>query len=135
MTDCIFCKIVNREIPADIIYEDDHTLAFVDIKPVNRGHSLVIPKQHSTDLLEAKEQDLIALTKTVQKVATAVKKALGASGINISANNGAAAGQVVFHTHYHIIPRFAADGLTPWPHHDSEPKTRQELAEEIKKHI
>jgi len=133
--DCIFCKIVTREIPADIIYEDDNTLAFLDIKPVNRGHALVIPKKHSADMLSASDADLIETTKITKKIAKAIVLATSAAGVNVSTNNGAAAGQVIFHWHYHVIPRFTADGLIPWPHHDSETKTRQELAEEIKKNL
>jgi histidine triad (HIT) family protein len=131
--DCIFCKIINKEIPSDIIYEDENTLAILDLRPVNRGHALVMPKKHTADFLSTDDDTLIKTTLAAKKVAEAVGKATTAAGLNISTNNGAAAGQVIFHLHYHIIPRFQSDGLTPWPHHESEPKTRKELAETIKK--
>ena len=133
--DCIFCKIVRGEVPAEKIYEDENTLAFMDLRPVSRGHALVIPKNHSADFLSAQDTDLINATKTAQKVAAAIMKGIGASGINITSNNGSAAGQVIFHLHFHIIPRFANDGLKPWEHKESESKTRAELAEIIKKNL
>ncbi len=135
MTDCIFCKIINKEIPSDIIYEDDSTIAILDIRPVGRGHALVIPKAHSADFMSTGDQVLGMINLKVKKVAQALVKTLNASGINITTNNGAAAGQVIFHLHFHLIPRFSSDGLVPWPHHESEPKTRKELAEAIKKQL
>lgn len=135
MENCIFCKIVAGEIPSDKIYEDDSVVAFLDVKPVSRGHVLVIPKKHSSDLLSADDATLLDLMPKVKKVAIALVKAVNAHGINISANNGAASGQIIFHLHFHLIPRFTNDSLTPWPHKDSEPKTRALLAEEIKKQL
>ncbi|MBI2355843.1 MAG: HIT family protein [Candidatus Doudnabacteria bacterium] len=130
---CIFCKIVNKEIPAEIVYEDDSVVAFLDIRPVSKGHTLVVPKKHSNDFLSTEDDVLEALIPEIKKIGAAVMKAVGAHGMNISTNHGAAAGQVVFHLHFHLIPRFSNDNLMPWPHGDSEPKNRQELAEEIKK--
>ncbi|MEO8065748.1 MAG: HIT family protein [Candidatus Doudnabacteria bacterium] len=135
MTDCIFCKIVNKEIPADIIYEDDRTLAFMDIRPVSRGHVLVIPKLHSEDLLSTDDETLRDLIPKIKIIATAVMNAVDADGINLTTNHGAAAGQVIFHMHFHLIPRYKNDGLKPWQHHDSEPKTRAELAVLIKNNL
>lgn len=115
MQDTIFAKIIRREIPAEIIYEDEETLAFLDIAPVNEGHTLVVPKKPFRNLLDdVDEGTLLALMKTVKKVADAVKKATGAGGINVVANNEAAAGQVVFHLHFHVIPRFADDRVSRW---------------------
>lgn len=133
--ECIFCKIINREIPSDVVYEDGQTLAFLDIHPVSRGHTLVIPKKHVRDLLDADEDTLKSVMMRVKKVAHAVMKATGADGFNLSINTGEASGQVVFHLHFHIIPRFKTDNLKPWPHMDSEPKTRSEIAEAIKKSL
>ncbi|MBN1376822.1 HIT family protein [Candidatus Woesearchaeota archaeon] len=113
--DCIFCKIVKGEIPCAKIYEDKEFLAFLSIGPVNKGHTLVIPKEHSKNLFDfpkAEESDLVEFLK---KVADAVVKGTGADGFNLSLNNGKAAGQLVFHTHFHIIPRFNNDGLKSWP--------------------
>ncbi|MDP2656761.1 MAG: HIT family protein [bacterium] len=115
MNDCIFCKILNKEIPAEILFEDDETIAFLDIRPISKGHTLVIPKEHSTDFNDTSREYLMAITQTVKIVSRAIMKALGASGFNIGVNNGESAGQVIFHAHWHVIPRFDRDGLVPWP--------------------
>jgi histidine triad (HIT) family protein len=133
--DCIFCKIVAGEIPADKIYEDEKVLAFLDLRPSNKGHALVIHKTHSDDLLSSTDSILNDLMPAIKKVAAGILKATGALGFNLSANNGQAAGQVIFHLHFHIIPRFANDGLKLFPQKDSEKSARQQLAEEIKKNI
>ncbi len=110
----IFSKIINREIPATIVYEDEYTLAFLDAHPVNPGHTLVVPKKYFKNLYDIDSETLAHIAETVQKVAIAVKQAMQADGINIHQNNDEAAGQVVFHTHTHIIPRFAGDGIVHW---------------------
>ncbi len=113
--DCIFCKIANKQIPAEIIYEDKKIMAFLDIAPVHPGHALVISKEHHQTMLETPDElarDMIAVAK---KVALAVVNATNAQGINFGINNGEAAGQVIWHTHYHVIPRFTNDGLKLWP--------------------
>ena len=112
--DCIFCKIVKGELPATKIYENEASLAFLDINPVNIGHVLVIPKEHHANIFEITEKNLLEVVKTVKKVSHAVKKGLKADGINITMNNEAAAGQVVFHLHIHIIPRTINDGFEHW---------------------
>ena len=109
-SDCIFCKIVAGDIPASKIYEDEDTLAFMDIGPVVKGHALVIPKQHHDPITGTPPETLQKLIVTVQKVAQAQIDGLGAKGINISQANGALAGQVVSHIHFHVIPRFENDG-------------------------
>ena len=131
---CIFCKIAGGAIPCDKIYEDNASLAFLDLRPVSKGHALVIPKAHSADFLSSNDEVLAELMPKVKKIGQALMKAVNAQGINITSNNGPAAGQVVFHLHFHLIPRFNSDGLVQWPHHDSEPKTRAELANLIKKY-
>ncbi len=103
-TNCIFCKIVQGGIPAIKVHEDDDTLTFMDIQPASPGHALVIPKTHAANLLEIAEADLVTVTRTVQRVARAVRKALAPDGIRIVQTNGTAAGQTVFHYHVHIIP-------------------------------
>ncbi len=133
MADCIFCKIVNKEIPSDIFYEDDEVLAFMDIRPVVRGHALVLPRKHSEDFVSTDEKTLKELMPRVRKIAEALMKAVNASGINITTNNGASSGQAVFHLHFHLIPRKGGDNLAPWPHQEVEPKTRKEIAELMKK--
>ncbi len=108
MTDpnCIFCKIVNKEIPAAIIHETDDFLAFVNTQPVNFGHSLVIPKNHFDNIYDLPKEVLEKLGEELQTVSVGIKKAMKAEGINVDMNNDAAAGQVIFHAHFHIIPRF-----------------------------
>jgi len=114
MSACLFCRIVRKEIPSAIVYEDDDALAFLDITPVTPGHTLLVPKEHSRNTLEAPDETLSRLAPVVKKVARAVQTAMEADGINININNEPAAGQVIFHTHIHIIPRFADDGLRLW---------------------
>lgn len=114
MDDCIFCKIVARELPAEIVYEDENTLAFLDIQPVNKGHTLVIPKKHTVNIFDIDKETMSAIYEAARIVSKAVKKGTGADGINLNNNNGAAAGQEVFHYHAHIIPRFANDELSHW---------------------
>jgi len=106
----IFQKIIAREIPATVIYEDADTLAFLDIGPIIKGHTLVIPKTPYLTLAEAPEETLAALMRVCKIVAAAQMKGLGADGVNIIQNNGAAAGQEVPHLHFHVIPRFTGDG-------------------------
>lgn len=111
----IFEKIIAREIPANIIYEDEDTLAFLDIAPNNPGHTLVIPKVHARNLLDISEESWLAVMRTVRKLAPIIKEAVDADGINLAMNNESAAGQVVFHAHVHIIPRHEGDGFTHFP--------------------
>jgi histidine triad (HIT) family protein len=114
MDDCLFCKIVRREIPAEVVYEDEHALAFLDIRPNNAGHTLVIPKTHAVNIFDIEEEVLADVWKAVRKVARAVRSATAAEGENINTNNGAVAGQIVMHYHVHVIPRFAGDGYELW---------------------
>jgi len=109
MTDCIFCNIINGDIPSYKIYEDDYTYAFLDISQVTKGHTLVVPKKHSQDLLETEPEVLAHVIKSVQKVAQMVDTALDPDGINIIQNNRAFADQSVFHLHFHIMPRYQDD--------------------------
>lgn len=113
--DCIFCKIIAREIPGQIVAEDEHTIAFMDINPATRGHALVIPRRHSRDLLEIDETDLAATIAGAKQIAARVKERLGADGVSLLNSCGAAAWQTVFHFHIHVIPRYTDDPLRlPW---------------------
>jgi histidine triad (HIT) family protein len=113
--DCIFCKIVAGSLPATKIAEDERTIAFMDINPATRGHALVIPREHSRDLLEIDAADLAACASTAQKVAATAKQRLEADGVNVLNACGAAAWQTVFHFHFHVIPRYRDDPLRlPW---------------------
>ncbi len=113
--DCLFCKIIAKELPAQVVYEDADTLAFLDINPINPGHVLVIPKKHSADVFEIDEENWAAVMKTARIVAHALEKALKTDGINIGMNNRAGAGQMVFHAHVHVMPRFEGDPHKSWP--------------------
>lgn len=113
---CVFCKIVAGELPAHKVYEDDETIAFLDIQPVTPGHALVIPKDHFENLYTTPVLTWVRMQMTVQKVALAIKHATNADGINIQMNNETTAGQVVPHAHVHIVPRHEKDGLVHWPH-------------------
>ena len=124
--DCLFCKIVAGDIPSTRVFEDERTIAFMDINPGTRGHLLVIPREHSADLLEIGEQDLAACALTAQRMARLVKERLGADGVNLVNSCGAVAWQTVFHFHIHVIPRYAGDPLRlPW---QPTPGDRDEIA-------
>jgi histidine triad (HIT) family protein len=113
--DCIFCKIVARELPATIVDEDELTVAFMDINPATRGHALVVPRRHAQDLLSIDPEDLCATAATAQRLAGQMSERLGAAGINVLNSCGAAAWQTVFHFHLHVIPRYPDDPLRlPW---------------------
>ena len=115
MSDCIFCGIVAGTMPAERVYEDERTVAFLDIAPACDGHVLVIPRAHSDDIHAAAPADLSACAQTAKVLAGRVTGALGADGVTIMQSNGRAAGQTVFHYHVHVIPRFDGDGvLRPW---------------------
>jgi histidine triad (HIT) family protein len=112
--DCLFCRIVNKEIPAEIVYENGRSLAFLSINPINSGHALVIPKAHHADFASTPPELLGDIASVAQKVARAVTASLGAPGFNIGVNNGRAAGQLVDHMHLHVIPRFTDDRHEHW---------------------
>ena len=131
-SDCLFCKIVAREIPAQIVYEDESTLAFLDINPVNPGHTLVIPKEHSTDIFDIDDKNWTAVMKTSRTVAHALERALKTDGVNIGMNNREHAGQVVDHIHIHIIPRFKDDGVELMGHHARREDEGESVARKIR---
>jgi histidine triad (HIT) family protein len=113
--DCLFCKIVAGEIPAQIVHEDDRTVAFMDINPGSRGHLLVVPRRHARDLLEIDQEDLAATMGAAQRMAARVGERLDADGVNLLNCCGSAAWQTVFHFHVHVIPRYDGDPLRlPW---------------------
>lgn len=114
--DCLFCKIVSGSIPSSKVYEDKNCIAFLDIAPASKGHVLVVPKKHSETLADASDETITELSQTVKKVTKALLKEN--EGINVIQNNGKAAGQLVNHLHFHIIPRNSGDGLevAHWHH-------------------
>ena len=125
------CQIVKREIPSTKIYEDKDTYAFLDINPVNPGHTLVVSKTCSRNIFDIEEHDLAKLISAVKKIALAVKEGTGAGGVNIQLNNESSAGQVVFHTHFHIVPRFDNDGLHLWPGRKYQPTQADSIRNKI----
>jgi histidine triad (HIT) family protein len=128
----IFSKIVSGEIPALKIYEDQATLAFMDISPASQGHTLVISKDEHADVYEIPPETLAAVTRTVQRVARGLRAALQPDGINIIQNNGAAAGQTVFHYHVHVIPRWEGDNAVHlWRPRAADQAELRALAEQI----
>ncbi|MEQ8318799.1 MAG: HIT family protein [Rhodospirillales bacterium] len=110
--DCVFCKIIRGEIPCFKVWEDDRTLAFMDINPVARGHALIIPRFHTPNIYEAPEEWLGPTLGSVSRVARAVRDEVKPDGINILQANDKGAAQSVFHIHFHVIPRILDDGLT-----------------------
>lgn len=114
MSDCIFCKIIKGELPCVKVYEDAEAMAFLDIHPVNFGHTLVVPKAHYINIFDTPVDVLSKLMAATQKIAPAILKATGTSSFNLGVNNGAPAGQVIFHTHFHIMPRYEGDGYKMW---------------------
>jgi len=130
--DCIFCKIVAGELPATIVDEDERTIAFMDIAPATRGHALVIPRQHSRDLLEVGAEDLQATILGAQRLAGRARERLGADGVNLLNSCGAAAWQTVFHFHIHVIPRYEDDPLRlPWIPSPGDPDAIAAAAQEL----
>jgi len=112
MEDCVFCKIVSGTFGSAKIWEDDQVLAFLDIKPLTKGHALIIPKQHVKDIFDLDPELLKKIAVTAQRISLAIKKSLQADGIRLSQSNGKAAGQEIFHFHLHVIPRYANDGIS-----------------------
>ncbi|MCK1998204.1 HIT family protein [Psychrobacillus psychrodurans] len=114
MSECIFCKIIDGSIPSAKIYEDDHVYAFMDIMPLTKGHTLIIPKNHKENIYDLSEEEASNLFKVVPKIASVLKESFGPVGMNLLNNNGAPAGQSVFHFHLHFIPRYdQTDGFRP----------------------
>jgi len=131
MTDCLFCKIASGEVPSFKIYEDDVVYAFLDINPVNLGHALVIPKKHHKNLYDLPDETLSHMARETKKLAAAIKEAVSADGINIMMNNDPAAGQIIFHAHVHIIPRFEGDGYKHWKGPELSEEKIKKSAEKI----
>ena len=113
---CIFCDIIKKKEKAEILFEDQSTISFLDIRPLNFGHSLVIPKNHYENFYNVPVNDLQAVIKATQDLTNAIIKSIKPDGINIISNNGSSAGQTIFHFHFHIIPRFKNDHFSFRPH-------------------
>jgi histidine triad (HIT) family protein len=109
--DCIFCKIINGNIPSEKVYEDELFIAILDINPVNKGHLLVLPKRHSENIFDLDEPEISRVLPVIKYLSKVLMDALKAEGVNIIQNNCKAAGQIIFHSHFHIIPRYSEDGI------------------------
>lgn len=139
---CVFCEIASGRLPAAKLYEDEHCLAFLDIRPIFRGHALVIPRRHSVGMAEAAPAALSSMMRAVQRLGPAVVKAVRAEAFNLFQADGEAAGQTVFHLHFHVLPRRKGDGFADHPLRELEREAMEEkfselesLAEKIKKHL
>jgi histidine triad (HIT) family protein len=131
--DCIFCKIVAGELPATVIAEDDHTVAFMDISPATRGHSLVVPREHAQDLMSIEAEELARVMHAAQKVAGRAMEVLDADGVNLLNSCGATAWQTVFHFHVHVIPRYEDDPLKlPWLPEEGDADEIKRVGEELR---
>lgn len=130
--DCIFCAIAAGEIPSFKVYEDDLVLAYLDINPCSKGHTLVIPKAHTEGLLDTSDETLAAIVARVKKVAAHLKTALPCEGFTIAQNNGAVAGQTVMHVHFHIVPRYSGDNPSVFDHREGDMGELAKLAEKIR---
>ena len=132
MSDCIFCKIANGEIPSATVYEDNDFRAIMDIAPASRGHIIILPKQHAANVFELSEELASKIYVVAQKIAKVVKEEVECDGINILQNNGEVAGQTVFHLHMHVIPRFTDDGIQiKWKQQEVDQDKIKELATKL----
>ena len=132
MEHCIFCTIIAGEIPSATVYEDDDVKAILDVNPAARGHVIVLPKKHASDVFSISDEDLSKAICVAKKIAIAVKEAYKCDGVNILQNNGEAAGQTVFHLHIHVIPRFEGDTISVKWKQGEMPADLDVIAGEIK---
>ena len=136
MTDCIFCKLVAGQIPSTRVYEDEHTLAFMDLGQVNPGHVLVAVKKHAANLYELDETQAAAVARASVKVSKAIREAFAPEGLSVYQANGKPAGQTVFHYHVHLLPRHSGDGMElTWPVKNPPREKLEGYAAEIRKRL
>jgi histidine triad (HIT) family protein len=129
---CIFCKIVKGELPSHKVYEDEHYYAFLDIHPISPGHTLIVPRNHAPDMLHSTPTDRKGLLEIVHRIAPSILKAVNAKAFNVGINVGADAGQIVFHTHVHLIPRKSMDGLSDWKNISQTHEELSQIAERVR---
>jgi histidine triad (HIT) family protein len=133
MSNCVFCRIVARQIPATVVHEDERTLAFMDLGQVNPGHVLVAAKAHLENVFELEAEQAAAVAKTMVRVARAIRDAFAPQGLSVYQANGAAAGQTVFHYHVHLVPRYQGDGMAlTWPVKNPPREKLEEAAAKIR---
>lgn len=129
---CIFCKLANGDIPTATVYEDEYLRAIMDAAPANKGHIIILPKSHASNIYELEDEYVSRAFVLAKKLAVALKKLTGCDGVNILQNNGVAAGQTVFHFHVHVIPRFKDDDCTiDWKPTSYEDGEASEVAKKI----
>jgi len=134
--DCIFCAIIEGKAPAEMVYEDESVVAFMDINPANAGHTLVVPRQHVRDIFDIGEETAAAVMRAVVRVARAIKAALQPDGVNLLQASGRAAFQSVFHFHIHVVPRWWDDDIMlPWHPRPGDPTAIRAAAARIREHI
>jgi len=133
MSDCVFCRIVARQIPATVVHEDEHTLAFMDLGQVNPGHVLVAVKAHAENLYALDDAQAGAVSRAAARVARAIRDAFAPQGLSVYQANGSAAGQTVFHYHVHLVPRHEGDGMAlTWPVKNPPREKLEEYAARIR---
>lgn len=133
MADCVFCRIMAKQIPATVVHEDEHTLAFMDIGQVNPGHVLVALKKHAENIYALDEAQAAAVFRAAAKVARAIRGAFEPQGLSVYQANGTAAGQTVFHLHIHLVPRYEGDGIAlTWPVKNPPREKLAEYAQKIR---
>ena len=131
--DCIFCKVLSGEIPSQRVYEDEHVVGVMDINPWTRGHAVVFPRKHTTDLFEIEDDELGHVAVAAKQLAAKMRDTLDCDGINLLQSNGRAAWQTIFHLHIHVIPRYDDDPLeVPTRPQPADPEELAEVAEEIR---
>ena len=132
-SDCMFCRIVSGDIPAEIVDSDEHTVAFMDINPATRGHALVVPRTHATDLMDVSDEDLERTMTAARRLARRMEETLKPDGYNILNSCRQAAWQTIFHYHLHVIPRYDDDPLKlPWIPRGAEPEQIASVAQRIR---
>ncbi len=133
MNDCVFCKIVAGQIPSTRVFEDEHTLAFMDLGQVNPGHTLVAVKKHAENIYALDDEQAAAVARTSVRVSRAIREAFKPEGLSVYQANGKAAGQTVFHYHVHLLPRHAGDGMElTWPVKNPPREKLEEYAGKIR---
>ena len=133
--DCIFCKIANGDIPSKTLYEDEEFKVILDVGPATRGHALILPKNHYANLYELPDETAVKVMLLAKKMAVLMTEKLGCDGFNLVQNNGKAAGQTVFHLHWHVIPRSEGDGIALWPQGAYEEGEMAAVAASVAGHI
>ena len=136
MSDCVFCKIMAKQIPATVVHEDEHTLAFMDIGQVNPGHVLVALKAHRENIYALEDAQAAAVFRTAARIARAIREAFSPPGLSVYQANGTPAGQTVFHLHIHLVPRHEGDGMAlTWPVKNPPRATLEEYAAKIRRSL